>query len=210
MFILFDLDSTLVTIEWMDILAKRKGKGEEIKRITEETMNGSVSFDSVFKQKLEILSPTVEELYDLGKYYLHYIIAGMPDLLEKLQREWHTLGIITYNYDIPAKIVAEYLQIPLDYVFGNTVLNQTGIVSIDPHSLLLSEDGKVEIIRKLRQEFPDACFIFVGDSVGDMKTKVVADMFIGCGIVCRREKVEKWAENFVCTIQQLETILCNL
>ncbi len=203
MFILFDLDSTLATIEWLDILAERKWKWAEIKAITDATMDGTMSFDAVFAKKLQTINATVEDLSTLWSYYAEYITPGIPELLAACRARWDTMGIITYNYTIPAQMVAQYLHIPLDYVFGNTIINDTWIAVVDPASPLLHEDGKVTIIRHLRTQFPDERFVFVGDSVGDMRTQVVVDQFIGFGGVCVRPKVLAWAKYFAYDVAQI-------
>ena len=51
--IFFDFDSTLVKLETLDVLAQMKGIGEEVKVLTEASMNGLVPIEEVFEKKSE-------------------------------------------------------------------------------------------------------------------------------------------------------------
>ena len=71
--VFFDVDSTLVTIEGIDIL----GAGNpEIARLTEAAMNGEVSLDDVYARRLEMIRPTRDASEALAQRYLDSIVPG--------------------------------------------------------------------------------------------------------------------------------------
>ena len=51
-----DMDSTIITSETLDDFAKLVGKGKEIKRITDDAMNGKIDFINSVTKRVEILS----------------------------------------------------------------------------------------------------------------------------------------------------------
>lgn len=54
-FILFDLDSTLIQNECIDLLARHHGCGHQIAQITNNAMEGNVDFDSSLRKRVELL-----------------------------------------------------------------------------------------------------------------------------------------------------------
>ena len=53
--VFFDVDSTLVTIEGIDVLA---GGNPEVAKLTEAAMNGEIQLDEVYGRRLELIQPT--------------------------------------------------------------------------------------------------------------------------------------------------------
>src|SRR5207253_9437545 len=61
--IFFDVDSTLVTIEGIDVLA---GGNPEVAKLTEAAMNGEVPLDQVSARRLEMIRPTRDAVATLA------------------------------------------------------------------------------------------------------------------------------------------------
>ena len=53
-FVFFDVDSTLVTIEGIDVLADGN---PEIAKLTDAAMNGEIPLDQVYARRLEMIRP---------------------------------------------------------------------------------------------------------------------------------------------------------
>jgi len=73
--IIFDLDSTLSSIEGIDELGKLRNMGKRIKRLTREAMSGRLPFGEVFIHRLELIKPTKNELKIIGKLYKNNITS---------------------------------------------------------------------------------------------------------------------------------------
>jgi len=71
-FAFFDVDSTLVTIEGIDILASGD---PEIARLTDAAMNGEIPLDQVYAKRLEAIRPARAQIDQLAKTY----IESCPD-----------------------------------------------------------------------------------------------------------------------------------
>ena len=67
-FAFFDVDSTLVTIEGIDVLA---GGDPEIARLTGAAMNGEIPLDQVYATRLERIRPGREQVAQLASIYVH-------------------------------------------------------------------------------------------------------------------------------------------
>src|SRR5206468_1857082 len=90
--VFFDVDSTLVTIEGIDVLA---GGRPEIARLTEAAMNGDVPLDEVYGRRLELIEPTRASVEALGTQYIHSIVEGAAEIIEELQRAGALVHLVT-------------------------------------------------------------------------------------------------------------------
>src|SRR5262249_59435785 len=72
----FDCDSTLTRIEGIDELASRRGLKQEVSRLTEAAMNGSLTIDAVYAERLSIVSPDQAAVAWLGERYVQELVPG--------------------------------------------------------------------------------------------------------------------------------------
>jgi len=83
------MDSTLISIETIDEIAKAVGMSNEVAEITEQTMQGNLDFTESFKQRISILSgvniSSFETVYDNHLQLSH----GVPELIKSFK----SLGI---------------------------------------------------------------------------------------------------------------------
>lgn len=63
----FDVDSTVITEEGIDELAKFCGKGAEVARLTREAMKGSMTFQEALRLRLDIIQPSQRQIRDFLK-----------------------------------------------------------------------------------------------------------------------------------------------
>ena len=54
--LLFDVDSTLINEEVIDLLAKHAGVSDTVKSITERAMAGEIDFDTALNERVALLS----------------------------------------------------------------------------------------------------------------------------------------------------------
>lgn len=208
MYIYFDLDSTLSTLEWCDWLATKQWVGKHVAQLTKDTMDWIRSFDEVFISKTQLISPSRDDLYSLGKAYIEHLVPWMELLIQGLQAAGHTIGIISQWYRDSALHVAQHLHIQERDVFALVFDHDAeGNYSWFPEQALKYENGKSVTLRELKKRFPEEKIVFIGDSVGDMIAGQQADLFIWCGITIVRETVKKEAKQFVTTIEELKDVL---
>jgi phosphoserine phosphatase len=74
--VVFDCDSTIVSIEGIDELARLNGQYNEIEKLTSKAMNGSVSFEQVFELRLKKINPSIQDLFRVGELYISNITPG--------------------------------------------------------------------------------------------------------------------------------------
>jgi phosphoserine phosphatase len=192
---LFDVDSTLVTIEGIDVLA---GGNPEIARLTEAAMNGEVPVDAVYAKRLEIIRPTRDAVDALGKLYVASIVNGVEAAFAKLRAAGAEIHLVTAGIAQAIRPLAAHLGIQERAVHAVLMRfdDRGNYVDFDRHSPLTRTGGKEIAVRDIRARAKGKA-AFVGDGVTDLETKPVVDLFIGFGGVHVRSRVRENAAVFV-------------
>ena len=117
--VIFDVDSTLCTIEGIDELARMKGVQNRIVPLTQKAMEGKVSLESVFSHRLEIIQPTKEDIKELGNMYVDSLSPYASKVILELHRRGIDVFIVSGGYKDALNTLAYTLKIPLNNVHGN-------------------------------------------------------------------------------------------
>jgi len=202
--VFFDVDSTLVTIEGIDILA---GGNPEIVRLTEAAMNGELSVEEVYARRLEIIRPSRADIDALAKRYLASLVDGAEETLTRLQSGGANVHLVTAGITQAVEPVAFHLGIPQRGVHAVTLeFHADGrYKDFDRRSLLARTGGKELVVRALLARSKGGS-AFIGDGVTDLETKAVVDLFIGFGGVHERARVRENADVYV-TAPTLKAVL---
>src|SRR5690242_18249301 len=108
-FAFFDVDSTLVSIEGIDVLA---GGNPAIEKLTDAAMNGEIPLDQVYARRLEMIRPTREQVEALGRKYLESIVDGAEETLRALRDAGVQIHLVTAGIAQAIAPLAEHLEIP--------------------------------------------------------------------------------------------------
>lgn len=203
--VFFDVDSTIVTIEGIDVLA---GGNPEIARLTDAAMNGEIAVEQVYGKRLEIIRPTRAAVEALGERYVSSLVAGAAKAIETLRAAGVEIHLVTAGL---APAIA-----PLASALG---VNKQDVHAVDAHfdddgnyidfdrgSPLTRSGGKETVVRDIRARSKGKA-AFVGDGVTDLETKSVVDLFIGFGGVHERPRVKDNADVYA---TDFRTVLSHL
>lgn len=194
-FVFFDVDSTLVTIEGIDVLANGN---PEIVRLTEAAMNGEVPVDQVYGRRLEIIRPTLGDVLALGNRYVASMVDGVEETIATLQNGGVDVHLVTAGIAQAIAPLAARLNIAPRAVHAVALrFDEAGnYADFDRRSLLTRAGGKELVVRAVltRAKGKSA---FVGDGITDLDTKPAVDLFIGFGGVAVRERVREGADVYV-------------
>lgn len=199
--IILDFDSTLVTIEGIDEMARIKGVYEQIKTLTDKAMNGLIPLENVFAQRLALIKPTTTDLDRVAELYLNSIVKDAGIFIQKIQPKHHVF-VVTGGYAQAILPTTRRLGIKDDCVFANHLqFDQKGdYCGFDQQNPLWRNDGKAQIVKQIQKKFPFETFI-IGDGMGDAEAKTNGEVFIQFRGVVNREAVAKKADHFALTFQ---------
>jgi phosphoserine phosphatase len=192
-FVFFDVDSTLVTIEGIDVLARGN---PEVVRLTEMAMNGEISVDEVYGRRLEIIKPSRAAVEALGEQYVASMVAGAQETIETLRNGGAHIHLVTAGITQAIVPLAETLGIRSVHAVSLHFDEAGNYAGFDSRSPLTRSGGKELVVRDVlvRSKGKSA---FVGDGVTDLEARPVVNLFVGFGGVHVRPRVRENAEVYV-------------
>lgn len=192
--VFFDVDSTLVTIEGIDVLG---GGDPEIARLTDAAMNGLIPLDQVYARRLDVIRPTREQVEALGETYVASLVDGVPETIATLRAEGAQVHLVTAGIAQAIAPLAAHLRIEPRAVHAVPLrFSADGAYEdFDRRSFLAKPGGKELVVRDVRARSHGKA-AFVGDGVSDLEAKGAVELFIGFGGVQVRPLVKEKADVF--------------
>ena len=191
--VIFDLDSTLSSIEGIDELGKLRNMGKRIKSLTRQAMSGRLPFGEVFIHRLKLIKPTRKELFAIGKLYRNSITPGAAELMNWLRRYGTNIFVVTGGYTDCSYPLTDYLGISRKNVFANRLIfdKEGRFKEIDQNIPLWRDNGKREVVSQIITINPGKT-VCIGDGISDWKAAQITDGFICfAGVVYRPEVTAK-------------------
>jgi phosphoserine phosphatase len=190
-FIFFDVDSTLVTIEGIDIL----GRGnEEVARLTEKAMNGEIPLEEVYARRLEMIRPSQKDLEALAAQYVDSLVDGARETISRLRDAGAIVQLVSAG--VEQAILPLARELGVGAVHAVRLRFKDGAYDGFEPSFLTRTGGKELVIRDIRARTKGKAAM-IGDGASDLEAKPAVDLFIGFGGVHIRPRVRDNADVFV-------------
>lgn len=205
--VFFDVDSTLVTIEGIDVLA---GGDPEIAGMTRQAMDGSIPIEEVYARRLERIRPSREDVEALASRYIASLVPGVRETVSELLKARVDVHLISAGIEQAIRPLARELGIAARAVHSVSLeFDASGnYAGFDKRSFLTRRGGKELVIRDIRARAKGKA-AFVGDGITDAEAREAVDLFIGFGGVAVRESVRAIAHVYV-TEPTLAAVLPHL
>ena len=198
-FAFFDVDSTLVTIERIDVLADGN---PEIAKLTDAAMNGEIPLDQVYAKRLETIRPSKERVERLGATYVESIVDGARETIATLQDNGVIVHLVTAGIEQAIRPLAEALNVRNVHAVKLTFDANGNYKDFDRRSFLTRSGGKELVVRDVRARSHGKA-AFIGDGVSDLEAKPAVDLFIGFGGVVVRPRVKENADLYVTNLRDV-------
>lgn len=195
----FDVDSTVIDEEGIDVLADTLGKGPEVSAWTAKAMDGNIKFEDALAARLEIIKPSKSDIASCLEKHPLRLTPGVDRLVEALQKRGTSVYLVSGGFRLMIEPVARTLGVNVSNIYANTILfddkgDYTGFDSNEPTS---ADQGKPKALRAIKEKAGYNTMVMVGDGATDAQAKPPADAFIGFGGVVVREAVKEKACWFV-------------
>ncbi|KJE89325.1 phosphoserine phosphatase [Capsaspora owczarzaki ATCC 30864] len=204
--VVFDVDSTLIQEEGIDVLADFCGVGKQVAELTSQAMGGAVPFQVALKQRLDLIKPSAQNIHDCLQQHPPHLTSGVKELVEMLKACGVDVYVVTGGFRQMIAPVIDELEIAADHVFANQILfeNETGsYAGFDDKALTSQSGGKGKAVALIKAKHENAVTIMVGDGITDLEARPPADMFIGFGGNVRRQAVQERADWFVTSFSEV-------
>ncbi|MFY8002554.1 MAG: phosphoserine phosphatase SerB [Candidatus Nanopelagicaceae bacterium] len=116
--ILFDVDSTLIKQEVIDLLAEKSGHGREVQQITARAMKGEIDFAQALSKRVSLLEGLPESVFDEVIDQISFA-EGFDELFSYLRKNGFLVGAVSGGFhNVLDKLFA---QLQLDFLKANVL-----------------------------------------------------------------------------------------
>ena len=183
--VIFDCDSTLSTIEGIEELAREHRV--EVEALTEAAMRGEVPLEEVYGRRLSLVSPTRQQVTDLGRRYIETLVPDARPTVETLRTEGVHVRVISGGLKPAVTMLAGALGIDAGEVEAVDVYfdGDGAYAGFDASSPLAASGGKRVVIERWAEQLPRPIML-VGDGATDQEAQDVVDTFVAfAGVTVR-------------------------
>ncbi|CAK8990192.1 Phosphoserine phosphatase (PSP) (PSPase) (O-phosphoserine phosphohydrolase) [Durusdinium trenchii] len=213
--VFFDVDSTVVTTEGIDLIGKCFGIMKEISELTHKAMNGNVKFQDAMAERLQLMADhgmTKEKLEKCVKTEgVPKWSPGIKEVVQMLHKQGTDVYLVSGGFQNMIKPIALELHIPQKMIYANEILfdEQGNYAGFDRKAPTSASGGKPKVLRLMKRRKGYKKMIMIGDGATDLDARLEgpAKAFIGYGGVSVREKVKKNADWFITSFQEVLDVL---
>jgi HAD superfamily phosphoserine phosphatase-like hydrolase len=202
--VILDVDSTLCGVEGIDWLARRRGADVAAKTtgLTQRAMNGEITLESVYGERLALIKPTLRDIAALSEEYRRTLASGAEPAIAKMRAAGVHVVLVSGGIRRAIEPVALELGLPRDDLFAVELRwDESGeYVGYDTESPLTTQHGKLDVVRSLRLDGPK---LAVGDGATDVEMREAVDAFAAFTGFVRRASIVKQADFVVATYHEL-------
>jgi phosphoserine phosphatase len=173
--IVFDVDSTLIQQEVIEMLAARVGAQDAVAAITEAAMRGELDFAESLHQRVATLAGLPAEVLDEVSEELT-LTPGARTTLRTLRRLGYYVGVVSGGFRQVIEPLAHELM--LDFVAANQLEIVDGKITGRVIGPIIDRPGKAKALRDFAHQVgvPMAQTVAVGDGANDI------DMLAAAGL----------------------------
>ena len=206
----FDVDSTVIMEEGIDVLAAYLNKGDEVTAITTKAMQGHVKFQDALAARLELIKPSKQSIEDCLEIHPFEFSPKIPELISILQKRGVPIFFVSGGFRIMIEPIAASLNVPPSNIIANTIFFDPATseyAGFDATELTSADLGKPKAVQYLMDTHGFKTVVMVGDGATDAQAKPPASAFIGYGGVADREVVREKADWFVYNLGDVVDLL---
>jgi phosphoserine phosphatase len=182
----FDVDSTVIQEEGIDVLAASLGKGEEVAAWTLKAMEGNTKFEDALAARLDIIKPSRASILKCLEKHPLQLSPGIDRLVEVLLVNGTDVYLVSGGFRIMIEPVARKLCIAKTNIYANTLFfdentndgEYVGFCRDEPTS---ADMGKPKAVQKIKDEFGYKTIVMVGDGANDVLAMTSADLSFAMG-----------------------------
>ncbi len=171
-----DMDSTMITSETVDELAKHAGVGRKVAKITERSMHGEIAFTDSLRERVALLAGLKVETLITVRDTALTVMPGAHTLVTTMRAHGAYTCLVSGGFTWFTETVAE--RIGFDAHQGNRLEIVDGALTGRLHEPVINRDGKLRALESVA----DSCGIGLHESlaVGDGANDL--DMLAGAGL----------------------------
>ena len=173
--ILFDVDSTLIKQEVIDLLAEKSGHGREVQQITARAMKGEIDFSQALSKRVSLLEGLPESVFDEVISEISFA-EGFDELFSYLRKNGFLVGAVSGGFhNVLDKLFA---RLQLDFLKANVLEvvdgRLTGKITAAPVDRMAKARALREFAALHKIELENT--VAVGDGANDLEMIEIAGL----------------------------------
>ena len=175
--IVFDVDSTLITGEVIEMLAARTGHLAQVQQVTAAAMRGELDFEAALRQRVAVLSGLDATVLDEIGAHLE-LTPGARTTIRTLRRLGFRCGIVSGGFTQVTRHLVDALG--LDFCAANTLEVVDGRLTGALTGPIVDRAGKARALERFAAEsgVPMSQTVAVGDGANDIDMLTAAGLGI--------------------------------
>lgn len=165
--IVFDVDSTLIQGEVIEMLAARVGRADEVREITDAAMRGELDFAESLRRRVAQLAGLPERVLDEVAAELR-LTPGARTTVRTLKRLGFRCGVVSGGF---TRIINRLVdELGLDFCAANEIEVVDGRLTGRVLGEIVDRPGKATALRRFAESYgvPLAQCVAVGDGANDI------------------------------------------
>ena len=162
----FDMDSTVINEEVIDLLALKSGKGSEVAAVTESAMRGEIDFPTSLKHRVNLLAGLSESVFNEVRNEIS-LTAGAIELFAAIHRQGDLIAVVSGGFH---NVIDQFLnQLDVDFILGNMLEVEEGVLTGKVSGRVIDAAAKGDFLTETAQarNIPLSHTIAIGDGAND-------------------------------------------
>ncbi|MEY5018495.1 MAG: hypothetical protein RJB54_413 [Actinomycetota bacterium] len=172
---IFDVDSTLIKQEVIDLLASYTEHGDKVSEITDAAMRGEIDFDQALQQRVSLLKGLPEGIFNEvlnGISFTH----GALELIQELKSRKFKVGVVSGGFHNVIDLLFKDLQ--LDFIRANFLEVRQGVLTGNTLGSIINRKAKAEALIEFsnQHQIPLKNTVAIGDGSNDIEMVKMAGL----------------------------------
>ena len=176
---LFDVDSTLIDQEVIELIAVHAGVQAEVKEITDRAMAGELDFSDSLRKRVSLLAGLSESVLEDVRADIT-LTLGARELISKLHELGNQVAVVSGGF---TRVIEPLMkELDIKYFQANQLEISNAKLTGKVIGEIVDREGKVAYLRKMAKELNSSRTFAIGDGANDIAMIQEADVGISfCG-----------------------------
>ena len=175
--VVFDVDSTLINEEAIELLAEHSGNREKVAEITERSMRGEIDFSTSLIERVATLKGLPESVLEQTAKSLTPT-KGASELIQEIHTRGGKAAVVSGGFI--QLLTGLKRELNLDYAQANTLGVENGMLTGEVVGELVNREAKAKYLKLWAEEndIPLERTFAIGDGANDLGMMAIAGLSV--------------------------------
>ena len=201
--LVFDVDSTLIREEVIELLAEEAGARDTVAEITTRAMSGEIDFEQSLRERVSLLAGLPESVIDSVQKRIN-LSAGAGALIAAVQEAGGAVGAVSGGFTQLLEPLSRDLG--LDYYRANQLEIINGVITGNLVGPIIDRAAKANALFEWKMQSGLSHTIAIGDGANDLDMLAAAEL----GVAFNAKPILREAADFVIESLDLSELISHL